>query len=373
MPDSSFATPDANHGVRSNKRQRIQVNGGQRPQREQPPPLSQVEIDEQEDLKHYDPDQDPEERRLALKGMRELTRDLQDSRPNYLNPDNDGLHDTIRQQNELFSSVKQTNDACMDSRLLTNVSDLAYKKSQLAARGEGHGQGIDVDDFVSKCISFMRQGGEPRRGISSTQRTRAGGRGANDDDEEEDGDIGDALNWEWLGTQACFPVNSRPPAPAFLLGPLSVQKRVRAPRVRKERSQKQAHVETTRPEELKVADLERNEKSNLVSLCKNIYKHMNTLRNTASAQAEEEASHLGAESTDADVLKILARHDLCDDGGLQLMKFALHPTSFGQTVENLFYISFLIKDNMVGVNTDEQGMISMRKSFSMNRPGSGRI
>lgn len=318
-------------------------------------------MDEQADLKDYDPDQDPEERRLVRKGLRGLQRDVQDFKSSYMNPENDGIFDTIRQQNELFANVKQTNDACMDSRLLTNVSDMAYKKSQKAARGEGHGQGVDVDDFVSRCISFMRQGDEATAGTTSTQRSRRRRGEANDDDEEE-GDIGDALNWEWLGTQACFPVNSRPAVPAFLLGPLSVQKRVRAARVRKERQAKQGPVETTRPEELKAADLEKNEKSNLVNLCKNIYKHMNKVRSTASADAQEEAEHLQDNATPEDVEALLSKHNLCDDEGLELMKFALHPTSFGQTVENLFYISFLVKDNLVGVNLDGKGMISIRRS-----------
>jgi len=326
------------------------------------PPMTQVEMDEQEDLKHYNPDQDPEERRMVRKGFRELFRNTTGFKSKLMRSDNDGLYDTIREQNELFSNVKQTNDACMDSRLLTTVSDMAYKKSQLAAREEGHGQGVDVDDFVSKCITFMRQGGEPTAPPTSTQRARR--RRANvdveDDEEEDENDSGDGLNWAWLGSQACFPVNSRPPAPSFLLGPLSVEKRVRAVRVRKERP-KEGPVTAVRPEELKAADLERNEKSNLVTLCKNIYSQMNRTRARAFTQAQKEADSLPEDASGADGMKILSRNNLCDDEGLELLKFALHPRSFGQTVENLFYISFLIKDNMVGINMDGNGMISMRE------------
>lgn len=369
MPGSNITSPDDESDARSAKRQRVQanVNGNQQPrralvQRVQTPHMTQVEMDEQQDLKYYNPDQDPLERRILRKGLRDLGSTIQDFKATYLNPDNDGLHDTIRQQNELFETVRQTNDACMDSRLLTAVSDLTYKKSQKAARGEGYGQGIDADDFVSKCISFMRQGGAPTAAPTSTQRVRRRGGRADEDDDDEDEDIGDALNWQWFGFQACFPVNSRPPTPAFLLGPLSVQKRVRAPRVRKERSQRQGPVETTRPEELKAADLERNEKSNLTSICTNLHMHMKKTTEKAKVRVDEELQTMfNRPPSEEEGFELLAKYNICDDEGLDLIKFALHPTSFGQTVENLFYISFLIKDNHVGLKIDSKGRPSMRK------------
>jgi len=130
--------------------------------------------------------------------------------------------------------------------------------------------------------------------------------------------------------------------------------------VRKER-QKQGPVKEVRPEELKAADLERNEKSNLSSICKNIYSEMNRTRTKACERANEEAESILEEPSEEETIEILARHNLCQDEGLQLLKFALHPTSFGQTVENLFYISFLIKENLVGIRIDDSGLISMRR------------
>jgi non-structural maintenance of chromosomes element 4 len=48
------------------------------------------------------------------------------------------------------------------------------------------------------------------------------------DGEDDEANDGDAHNWAWLGSRACFAVIKRPCLPGFLLGPLSVQERIRA-------------------------------------------------------------------------------------------------------------------------------------------------
>ena len=79
-----------------------------------------------------------------------------DSRNEYLQSGNQGLRDTIKKANELFENVKQTSDATIDSRLLVQAADLSYKKTAQLVLGDASA-GIDVDEFVSKCISFMRR------------------------------------------------------------------------------------------------------------------------------------------------------------------------------------------------------------------------
>jgi len=210
-----------------------------------------------------------------------------------------------------------------------------------------------VDDFVGKCISFMRRA--PADGVSSRRR------GQDDSDEEggEGFDEGDAFNWEWLGRQACFPNNVRPPVPGFLLGPLSVQKKVRKATQRRERLQRKDPNDAVRPEEMKAQDFEKSDNSNLTTLCRNIRELLvKTMVNGQAAALSEMTEDISDEDTRA----LLARHNIADDEGVPFFRFVVNPKSFGQTVENLFYVSFLIRDGTVGFGNDSNMMPTLRKS-----------
>jgi len=299
------------------------------------------------DTQYFDPNQDVHERRRLRKDLREIHKEAADNRQEWLKTDNDGLIEAVHRSNTLFQNVKQTSDATIDSRFLTIAGELTLKKTQKIAMEEG-AQGLDVDRFVSKCISFMNAGG------GGTQRRR----GADADDSDDEGDIGDALNWEWLGSQACFPYNMRPPTSGFLLGPLSIQKRVRTVRARTQRLSRQTNVETTRPDELKADDLKSAENGTLVYLCKKIRERLNHVQSEGQAIAEERVTD---DMTAEEEATVLDECNIAGDGGVPLFRFALHPTSFGQSIENLFYVSFLIRDGFVGIQHDADGMPTLRK------------
>ncbi len=75
---------------------------------------------------------------------------------------------TVARANELSHHVKQTGEAIIDSKLLVAAADASYRRAARLANGNV-AQGIDVDEFVSKCISYMRLGA----GIAEDGRTRA--------------------------------------------------------------------------------------------------------------------------------------------------------------------------------------------------------
>lgn len=324
-----------------------------------------VEVDDGSDcdLDDYDPDQDVEERRHLRKGLRDLSRTLTENRSEYLTPTSTGLRDTLIKANNFSGRVKQTSDATIDSRLLVTTADLSYKKTLALVAGDTS-QGVDLEDFVSKCKQYMERGeragqveSQPSLAPNSTQRRRR----RQDYDEEDQDENGDMLNWEYLGRYACLPHNSRPSVPGFLYGPLSLEKRARKVVVRKA-ALRPNNLQETRPEVLRAGDIEKSENANLTTLCRQILSRLKEVREDAAAAAAAEADSEDGMTTKQED-ELLDRHGISRTGGIAYFKFVINPLSFGQTVENLFYVSFLIRDGKVGVDHDERGMPYLGLSF----------
>ena len=63
----------------------------------------------------------------------------------------------------------------------------------------------------------------------------------------------------------------------------------------------------------------------------------------------------------------LKEHRITQHGGPVLFDYVINPHSFGQTVENLFYVSFLIKEGYAGIGSDPDGMPILGESKSSAR------
>jgi hypothetical protein len=246
--------------------------------------------------------------------------------------------------------VRQTADATVDSRFLNTATDLANKKLQNSLHGSG-GAGVDLDQFVSRCIYFMKSGGH-RHGEEDAPAIAVA--------EDEEDDTGDGLDWILFGRQACFPSNKRPPTASFLLGPLSVQKKVRT--TQRRATQRRAPVgPATRPQEVKEGDITQSENSNLTHLVKGIKSKLEEHIETAAEAASEEIEAIPEdERTEEDYSAAFARHRVAqtpdDEAAVHLFDFAINPKSFGQTVENLFYISFLVREGTAQIVKDDDGL-----------------
>lgn len=259
-------------------------------------------------------------------------------------------------------NVKQTSDATIDSRLLANAADLSYRKATQLSLGDSNA-GVDVDEFVSKCIAFMRRGPDISNSTTSTSTRRqpATQRDPNDSDEE---DQGDAMNWDWLGRTACLSNNKRPVVSGWLLGPLSVKKRARNPTQRGPNEQFDNTI-LDKPTLLQQADLAEQESINLTIMCSDINKLLgqHLVEKEAEVSAILSARQMDGTLTPEGGQEIMDKHHIADDGGVPLFKFCINPRSFGQSVENLFYVSFLVRDGHVGVGTDSRGCLTLRKFY----------
>ncbi|KAJ5759942.1 hypothetical protein N7520_007098 [Penicillium odoratum] len=367
-PSSPTSSSDKeNHRRRPNKRNTAKMPSTSASKRRRltdrtPNTQSQMSSSQRHSMKYYDPDQDPTERRQVRKGFRDLTRDFNDSRAEYMQSGNNGILLTIEKANELYTGVKQTSDATLDSRLLVNTADLSHRKAAQLTLGGDSTAGIDVDEFVSKCIAYMRRGPDTSTATpNGAARRRRHAATQRDADDSDGPDEGDAMNWDWLGRTACLPYNKRPTVSGWLLGPLSVQKRTRQ-MTQRTQAERFDPTQVTKPNELQQDDLGLQENTNLTQICTNIKDLLDEFQNEAQAAASEKLAAMEDPDDEDTKQKIMAEHDIADDGGVPLFRFCINPRSFGQSVENIFYVSFLVRDGAIGVSRDSRYLPTLHSS-----------
>ncbi|TFK44821.1 Nse4 C-terminal-domain-containing protein [Crucibulum laeve] len=246
----------------------------------------------------FDPDQDPEEKRAVRQNYRALTRNIEEQQTNLNDCTADDLLQALHTADNLFGKVKGPQEATLDSHLLLMASNMGAQKARAMKSGSG---AFDVDDFVSKLITFM--GG--RKPVEDA---------APDDSDIEQGDDGNALlDWDRIGRKA-LAKSRRVPAMSFMLGPLSIEqkKRTTANRAKLEKNKN----EERKPQELKEEDISRSENE-----------------------------------TTKNVLKL--EEILEQEGKTNIFQFVVNPNDFAQSVENIFYLSFLIRDGKVAFEVDK--------------------
>ncbi|KAL1866005.1 hypothetical protein Daus18300_006906 [Diaporthe australafricana] len=319
-------------------------------------------MDSDEDADKYDPEQSLEERRAIQQSIRRLEKDMHENAEAYMQVGSTKVSDALARLEEISKNIKQTNEAAIDSKALLTLVDLQSRKLQKLTAGN-LGNGIDTDEFVSKCITYMRRGAgiadDEDQELTHTQRNRRGGaqRGAigSDDDASDDEEGGDMMDWAHLGRYACIPKVRRPALSGFLLGPLSVQKKVRK-LVTRTAPLRVVDLQEVRPEVLDTEDLAKNE-NDLTAICNKILKQLKSVRDTAihELQKMQDDDSIDGEQMER-AMDILG---ITETGNIDLVRFCINPRSFGQTVENMFYVSFLIREGMVEVHFEENGLPSL--------------
>ncbi|KAI0075023.1 hypothetical protein K474DRAFT_1664727 [Panus rudis PR-1116 ss-1] len=261
----------------------------------------------------YDPDQNPEEQRHLRKGYRQLQEGMQSSEK-----DIESVVRTVNKADELFQHVRATAEATLDSNVLLQASTIGIQKARAMKSGSG---AFDIDDFISQLVHFM--GGrkilnleedDNAGGSRKKSRRRAVEDDADDDDDVyEDEDDNTQLDWEKVGRKA-IAKSHRVSTMDFMLGPLSIEPKIRnaAKRARLEKNK----ADEKKPQEITEDDITRSENE--------------TTKNV-----------------------IVLEKLLEQTGKINLFKFIINPNDFGQSVENMFYLSFLIRDGKCALETED--------------------
>ncbi|KDQ57759.1 hypothetical protein JAAARDRAFT_47608 [Jaapia argillacea MUCL 33604] len=262
--------------------------------------MSDIEmLDHRKGKGPYDPDQDPEEKRAVRRHYRDLQKDTEGGNHNDLTAEE--LARKVKKADRIFRDVKAPQEATLDSHFLVMASNIGAQKARAMKSGTG---GLDLEEFVAKLITFM--GG----------RTTAEDQIPDDSDEEhaEDGDA--PLDWEKIGRKA-LAKSRRVPVMDFMLGPLSIEQKKRT--VTKRAKLEKNKEEERKPQEIREEDITRSENE--------------TTKNVVQIE------------------KLLSEQD----GSINMFRFIINPDDFGQSVENLFHLSFLIRDGKCVLETNQEG------------------
>ncbi|KAI9352182.1 Nse4 C-terminal-domain-containing protein [Obelidium mucronatum] len=199
-----------------------------------------------------------------------------------------GLLDAVRQANALFENVSTTQEAYLDSRLLTSAARLSVVKVNNMKLS---GRSLDIGDFLRRV----------RRALNPANNV--------DDDET------DVLDWTRLHSVAGV-TGFAVPTIDFMYGPLAVE-----PKARKEAKRNVARInkdlsQLQKPQQLKESDIQKQENETSKSVQK--------------------------------IMKVLQKK-----GPINFFEFVINPGSFSQSVENIFYVSFLIRDGHVSIDIED--------------------
>ncbi|KAL1407657.1 hypothetical protein Q8F55_007090 [Vanrija albida] len=260
--------------------------------------------------------QDPEELRRMAQGYRDLQHTADDLKANLENTKVEDLSRVIGESSKLFVNVKDTTLAGADARLMETTAETA---ANLARRMKLSSSAFDIDLYLTRV---QLQLGLNRPEVEDLD----------DDEEDEDGRRrnqararrGRLGDWETIGWMAAK-LYRRVPGIEFMYGPLSVEHKKRPAT---KRAPKQALAAETRPQELE----------------------------TQRGQATKDI-------TTTNVRAVAGALEAMDPEreGVNFFRFVINPDSFGQTVENVFYASFLVKEQRLEIEVKDDGEIIARE------------
>ncbi|XP_078668344.1 EP300-interacting inhibitor of differentiation 3-like isoform X2 [Branchiostoma floridae x Branchiostoma belcheri] len=264
----------------------------------------------------------PDRRQLRHK-YRTLINETQKNRLDLIKPESKGLNDMLNKANGLFKNVKMTREAALDSQFLVLASTLGSQKAN-----QLHTDFVTFEPhvFADKLLSFMTG----RRAIPEDPEE-------DEDEEEERRSVVrvPTAGWEKLGEEARRHFN-RAPAFHFLYGSFNREAKARESRKLNRKDANKSVGPKIVPKQVTSSD--ENTKEQTTAEVEFIHKALRTLTIDESGNVDP----------------------------MDYFEFVMDPDSFGRTVENIFHLSFLVRDGHVRIylNDDQLPMIEPAEPYA---------
>ncbi|XP_049740175.1 EP300-interacting inhibitor of differentiation 3 [Elephas maximus indicus] len=263
-----------------------------------------------------EPEGDEEEYRSIRKQYRALIYQVQDQRHDIVNTANESLTEALEEANGLFDGVTRTREAALDAQFLVMAADLGKEKSRQLRSDVSLFNQAAFCDFL---FTFV--------GVSGLEEKH---------DRLDDGDEGRVRYfWETLQRKAAS-WTLRAETFHFMLGSFNSEPSVPRPRQRRRRV-RSVEEKSAMPKKLKRMDLNNNQ-----------------------------------ETTEREVERILGLLQtyfrMHPNSSVSYFEFVVDPHSFARTVENIFYVSFIIRDGYARISLD-QDRLPVLQPVSNNQMG----
>ncbi|NWS26798.1 NSE4A protein, partial [Polioptila caerulea] len=224
-----------------------------------------------------------------------------ENRESILNSKSNRLTEALEEANRLFDGVSRAREAALDAQFLVVASNIGKEKAN-----ELHSEmsAFDSTAFAEDLLTFM--------GVNRTE--------VNDDSEDDPGDFLPSDAWQKMGEEACKYLR-RAPTFHYMMGSFKSEPPVPRQRIERQKKANRGKAEQAMPAQLKKME-----------------------------ESYQEATEKEVER----ILRILQTHFENDPNTpISFFDFVIDPNSFAHTVENMFHVSFLIKDGLARIKLDE--------------------
>ncbi|XP_005048753.1 PREDICTED: non-structural maintenance of chromosomes element 4 homolog A isoform X1 [Ficedula albicollis] len=234
---------------------------------------------------------------------RELISTVQQNREAMLNSKSNRLTEALEEANRLFDGVRRAREAALDAQFLVIASNIGKEKAN-----ELHSEmsAFDSTAFAEDLLTFM--------GVNRTEVEET------DDSEDASAVFLPSDAWKTMGEEATKYFR-RAHTFHFLSGSFNSEPPVPKQRIERQKKASRGKAERAMPAQLKKME-----------------------------ESHQEATEKEVER----ILGILQTHFENDPNTpISFFDFVIDPNSFARTVENMFHVSFLIRDGLAKIKMDE--------------------